>query len=855
MQSQISDEQLGEAVLKSVQYGVYPDSEEVISADVPASALPVVLGILDSARDDVKLTHQFKNHIRGLSNEAAPDIDGWISQASQLHADIEKSKEVAHEILHRAEEEKLLQERLEDVTSKLDLLIGEVRFNETLAGTLEQVYTIQKRLDQVQEGALSGRLTEAIEDLNKADDDIARLQSIGNATVVGLLRDRATDLRRAIVENVGDYWGALIEVNRSEGRITVRNELQKSPELPLIDIQVVVDALAKLQLLKKAIDVFYQNFDSIILNSRLTLATDRNTAAISVSGDDIQVSGRNSDITVQHLFMDLNIMIEYLSTRLPPSVSTPVSQILIPSLTSRLISTWLASSVPPSLEGMQEYQEILALAVKLEEDIESVGWTAKGELLNWVERAPRVWLTRRREASLDSVRSILHRGFGKIKCVERVETQTVTRKQGFFGNNGGWDIWNETWSDEESEKPQAQPVNPSTEDEEDVSAWGLDVDVDVESDHPDISRQPTTEDDDGEIGEAWGWGDDGNDESLPNPDETKETGRTGETSNGTEAKPDREVTLKETYNITAIPESILEIIRKVVDDAEKLALPDYQSSPISPAATGLISLPTLILAMYRASATFYYTKDFSGNMFLYNDGLWLGERLREFSDTRAAHASAASPRITGKLSLESDIRHLETLGKRAYSREMESQRMILVDFLDGAQGFANCTTQPFAGECETAINSCIDRIRDIYGRWKDVLSYSALLQSVGLLVFTVTNKIIADVEDMGDIPEAESQRLASYCNRISTLEDLFVPQKATEASVPLTAIYAPNWLKFQYLATLLESSLADIKYLWSKGELRLEFQAQEVIDLIEALFADSEHRRKAIAEIRRSPDG
>ncbi|KAH0542240.1 hypothetical protein FGG08_003362 [Glutinoglossum americanum] len=845
MKSQIPGEQLGEAVLNSVQYGVYPDSEEIISADVPASALPVVLEILDRARNDIK------SDIRGLSSDAAPDIDDWISQASQLHVDIEKSKEVAHGILQRAEGQKELQEKLQDATSKLELLRGEVRFNETLTETLEQIYTIQKSLEQVQEDALADRLAEAIGKLDKVDGDITRLQSIENATAVGLLRDRATDLRRAIVENVSDYWDALIEADRYEGRITIRNEFQKSPEFPLIDVHAIVDALTKLQLLEKTIDVLYQSFDAIILSPRLTLATDRTIAAILVSGDDIKVSGRDPDIGVQHLFEDFNVIIEYLSTRLPLSVSTPLSQILVPSLTSRLISTWLASSVPPSLEGMQEYREILALAVKLEEDIESIGWTAKGELLDWVERAPRVWLTRRREASLDSVRGILSRGFGKVKSVERVETQTVTRKEQLF-NNGGGDIWNEDWSDEGNEEPQVQHTKPPTEDEEDVSAWGLDVDMEVESDHPEVPNPPIIEDDDDDVGEAWGWGDDGDDEPPLSPSGIKETGEIG---NGAEANTDREVTLKETYNITAIPESILEIITKVVNDAETLTLPASKSSPISPAATGLFSLPTLILAMFRASAPFYYSKDFSGSMFLYNDSLWLGERLRELPETRTQRTTAVNPWIAGKLNLEPEIKHLEAFGKRAYSREMESQRTILVDFLDGAQGFANCSIQPFARECETAISSCIDRIRDIYGHWENVLSYSALLQSIGSLLFTVTNKVIADVEDMSDIPEAESQRLASFCNRISTLEDLFLPQKATEKSLPLTPIYTPNWLKFQYLATILEGSLADIKFLWSEGELRLEFAAQEVIDLIEALFADSEHRRKAIAQIRRGSVG
>jgi centromere/kinetochore protein ZW10 len=349
----------------------------------------------------------------------------------------------------------------------------------------------------------------------------------------------------------------------------------ESPGLPLLDIHAVVDALTKLRLLEKSIDVLYQSFDSIILSPRLNLAADRTTAAILVSGDDIQVVGRNPDISVQHLFKDLNVIIEYLSTRLPPSVSTPLSQILLPGLIPRLISTWLSSSVPPSLEGMQEYREMLALAVKLEEDIETVGWTANGELLDWVNQAPRVWLTRRREASLDSVRSILSRDFGKTKSVERVETQTVMRKEEIFNDNGGGDNWNEGWSDEENEKSQAQEMKPPTEGEEDVSAWGLDVDVEVEGDSQETSGPTTTDGGEADVGDAWdawGWGDDGSAEPGPSPGRTKETGEVG---NGVGGKMDREVTLKETYNITAVPEAILETIRKVIDDAETLTLPEY----------------------------------------------------------------------------------------------------------------------------------------------------------------------------------------------------------------------------------------------------------------------------------------
>lgn len=262
--------------------------------------------------------------------------------------------------------------------------------------------------------------------------------------------------------------------------------------------------------------------------------------------------------------------------------------------------------------------------------------------------------------------------------------------------------------------------------------------------------------------------------------------------------------------------------------------------------------------MFRATAPTYYTVDVSGSMFLYNDSLWLGEQLRTFARNQSLRAGAKSPRAIGRLKLDPDIHSLEVFAKRAYGKEMNTQRTILGDLLDGAQGFANSTEPPFAGECDLAVSSTVDRIRVLHDQWKGVLSHSALLQSLGSLLGTVIHKVIMDVEDMTDISEPESQRLASFCNQISKLEDLFVPEQIggakpnTESAVPLTAVYTPNWLRFQYLSNILESSLVDIKYLWSEGELRLEFTADELIDLVEALFADSEHRRKAIAEIRRS---
>lgn len=53
MPPKASDEALADAVIQNVEFGAYPDSEDVISADLPASALPRLLDTIQKARDEV----------------------------------------------------------------------------------------------------------------------------------------------------------------------------------------------------------------------------------------------------------------------------------------------------------------------------------------------------------------------------------------------------------------------------------------------------------------------------------------------------------------------------------------------------------------------------------------------------------------------------------------------------------------------------------------------------------------------------------------------------------------------------------------------------------------------------------
>jgi len=189
---------------------------------------------------------------------------------------------------------------------------------------------------------------------------------------------------------------------------------------------------------------------------------------------------------------------------------------------------------------------------------------------------------------------------------------------------------------------------------------------------------------------------------------------------------------------------------------------------------------------------------------------------------------------------------------------MDSQRTILSDLLSATSGFANCTNPLNAREYNGAVADVVHRVRELNKVWKSVLSDSARLQSLGAILSHVLRRIVTEILELADEPrgisEEESKALRSFMDQVSQLSDLFEQDAPDGSGEKRTAVhvYTPSWFRFAYLGEILEASLADIKYLWSEGGLGLEFEAGEVVDLIEALFAESQFRRDAIREIKGS---
>lgn len=103
--------------------------------------------------------------------------------------------------------------------------------------------------------------------------------------------------------------------------------------------------------------------------------------------------------------------------------------------------------------------------------------------------------------------------------------------------------------------------------------------------------------------------------------------------------------------------------------------------------------------MYRAVSPYYYSLSSGGNMYdssragfpndllicsryLYNDALWLSERLRDCAESWASRQDLG-PRARGKVKMDNEITVMEKFGKRGYGNEMNTQRTVITDLLGG----------------------------------------------------------------------------------------------------------------------------------------------------------------------------
>ena len=804
---------MGTNLVDAIREGTFPDSETLLSSSLTSTSLSELLADISQAKED--LNQDIRSTSKSLSN-----VDEWIARAAKVQRDIQSCRVEARQIIEAHGSVESKQSEANEASNKADLLQKEIAFTTTLQSELRGIAEATDELRSIEQLLSQGEASEATHRLSSIKPKTANVR--GPQVRKNVLEYEADIEKRArsILEANLD---ALVTTHQDERHtvIQIRRSSGSDHSRTLHGLQALNALDGAARPLADKIEAFAVQ---ILRNESKASSAVNDASEFRVTFNDSQSTASNT-ISFAQEYM------QFLHSQLPQELLEPITHTVLPSIVSILITEWLNPGIPTEVSRLDQFDTVREDASALAQIIDSYGWPGAVQLAQWLEQSPRFWLTKRKAETLDSVRRIFVTSKGTTHQVERVERQKASTLDE-PATKQTTDDWNSSWDDE---KEQGTAIASA----EDTSGWGFDDDNDEGK-----GDQHEAADDDG--GDAWGWNED-DDKTDPNDkiDQTKRpTNDDSKRPNGGHVTDSQELVLSEYYSITDVPDHLVEVLGRDIQDSLLLQEHKYASLSEIPASSGLLALPTLALAMFRATAATHYTSTPNlGNMNLYNDAIYIADKLNTMNPP------------SGMQTIASDSAAMLKFARSAYAREMDTQRTILNDLLDGAQGFSNCTQFPYSSEIENAVLATIDRLRAVHASWQGVLSTSALLQSTGALLSTTIAKFILDVCELEDISEAQSHRLASFTAKFTSLEDLFLAtppagSAAGSEAVPMTAVYVSNWLKLQYLAQILDSSLVDIKYLWTEGELSLEFTAEEVIDLVKALFAESGHRRAAIAAIK-----
>lgn len=382
------------------------------------------------------------------------------------------------------------------------------------------------------------------------------------------------------------------------------------------------DAVVGLKAYKEVderMEQLWRNVDGAVVARRMDPLQDT-LPSVHSEGEVLELTGQ-AERNVESLLSDLEKILIFLAQRLPSDLMFSLSNFMMADVVPRLINRWLNPGVPSSLKDIDRFQSIIQRAGSFCETLDSHGYSDLGELKDWVGNAPTIWLGRCRETTLDTVRQKLSDGIGESKRVEKIEKQMVSLAEGkeltktpgagASADNNDWGAdWGDAWDEDQGQingEPDATETRkaPSSKGDDDgADAWGWDDDTT----NPSSEETKDTNDED-DAAAAWGWGEeDTTQETAPQPERTaKGISKTAEPQT-------RELVLKETYSISSMPEPVLELITTILEDGAALTSENHDYALVAATAPGLFSLPTFILALFRAISPYYYSLDVGGNM-------------------------------------------------------------------------------------------------------------------------------------------------------------------------------------------------------------------------------------------------
>ncbi|EGX89647.1 hypothetical protein CCM_07899 [Cordyceps militaris CM01] len=814
---------IGDAIMAFAINGRFPEDADTLPP-VSGTDLQPAIDSLNQARVELEA------EIHQINEETKDDVSLWARNAKSLQEDIIRSKTMANEITRQSEAPDVSGEAILDAEEKVAFINREVQYSQQLHEVLRSLKRVNDLQNQAEQALGEKRVLESLRFLEESWAALDNVNAARSSRVMRLLDVHAVELKSAAYQVFNQIWKSMVNIDVDACKITIR-DMSEDGKMTLADAAIGLKAYKEVD---ERLEQLWHNLDTSILSPRM----DRHATSfrsISTTADELSFSGP-TDRSIDSLLTDLETIFLFVAKKLPADLLPNFSAQMVGDVIPKLIDNWLNTVVPSSLQNMDTFQHVIHRTQQFCATLSENGYTGLDRISTWAEKAPMTWLDKCRDTALDGVRNRLAGGIGEPKKVEKIEKHMVTVAEGkelaTTGAGAAADTsdWNEDWGDAWNEEEPSAEVAQETED------------------------TPMQDDDGADAWASWGEiAEDNQEATTPEPAQaSKATPAKAAPRPRPQADETRELILKETYSISSMPEPVLQLVFSILEDGMALTKEGGEYSLVAGTDAGLFGLPTLALALFRAISPHYYSLVMGGNMYLYNDAMYLAEKLGEYS-VDWKEREDVTPRAKAMLRLDNDIKTLQSFANRSYAAEMSIQRTVLQDLLGDSQSLLQ------QDEMDAAVEAGTTRIRTMASTWEPILARSVWSQAIGSLADTMATRLINDVLELSSIGQDEAYNIARLISAATALDDLFLPSKLGDTStppptdgeeVPATAQYAPHWLRLKYLSEVLQSNLKEVRFLWCDSELSLYFTVNEVVDLIKASFEDNARTRDTIREIR-----
>ncbi|WVN86029.1 uncharacterized protein L203_101187 [Cryptococcus depauperatus CBS 7841] len=305
--------------------------------------------------------------------------------------------------------------------------------------------------------------------------------------------------------------------------------------------------------------------------------------------------------------------------------------------------------------------------------------------------------------------------------------------------------------------------------------------------------------------------------------------------------------VQEKFLVSKCCDELIGIAKKVAEEIRQIELSDYPSQAFNIEITGPILAQTIadIFALYRALLPIYYAQQLrdvpSLAMQAYNDAIYLSSAVHDVSVPNLRSVS-----LPFKIKNEEEC--LSALASHHFEQFLSNQIQSLEEDLSNLQILLEKLGDDVVWKkSEKVIGGIVHKLESLARVLNPVIPQSTLSTIFGYLLTHLISCISSAILEIPDIPEIESNRLTKLLRLIYPLENVFVGGAGAVDHVS-------GWLKFCYIAEILQANLVDITYLLEQGAL-IDFTIDELVRLIKALFANSEKRDQIIEKIERDGTG